>query len=109
MREKPQLGMREIGGKKLPTFSLNESTPNVATELSPDRDVLKVRVIRRETTRRCDRLAVRRVKAPGVRIHQRRKSIYVRALQLRHLTILHEQRGQFVPGFSELLEDARIR
>src|SRR4029078_8870894 len=46
MREQPQLDLRVVSSKQLPSGSRNKSATDSASELSPDRNVLKIRLAR---------------------------------------------------------------
>ena len=82
VREQPQLDLRVVGGEQRPALARNEAAPNVAAELAPDRDVLQVRVARRQASRRRDRLIERRVNAAacaGARARAARRGTCSRA------------------------------
>ena len=42
--EQPQLDLRVISGEKTPAFTWNKPTPDIATELPTNGDVLKIRI-----------------------------------------------------------------
>jgi hypothetical protein len=48
------------------------------------------------------------MQAPGARIEQSRERIDIGVFELRHLAVLHEQRGKLVSRFRELLQHARV-
>ena len=66
VREQTQLDLRVVGGEERPALSRNESAPNVAAELAANRNVLEIRIARREAAGRRDRLVERRVQPPRV-------------------------------------------
>src|SRR5690348_8078694 len=54
--KQPQLDLRVIRRKHCPSALRNESAPDVATKLTPDRNVLKIRITRRQSPGSCYRL-----------------------------------------------------
>src|SRR5689334_17916740 len=73
VRKESQLDLRIIGGDERPAAPRNEAAANVATELTPNRNVLEVRLTRRQTSRGRGRLTERRVNAPRARMNVRRQ------------------------------------
>ena len=65
-------------------------------------------IARRQPPRRGDRLAERCVNATRPRIDERGKGVEIGALELRDLPVLHEQRGQRMPLFGELLQNGDV-
>ena len=108
VREQAQLDLRVVCCHEAPSCARNEAPANVLPELPADRDVLQVRVARREATGARDRLVERGVQSPCARIHQRRKRVEVGVLELRELAVLHEQPRQGVPLVGEFLQHARV-
>ena len=97
VREDAQLDLRVIRRDEAPPFLGDERGANAPAELRADRDVHEVWVLRAQPARRGHELVERRVDPAGARVHEQRKGIRVRALQLRETPVLEDLRGQLVP------------
>src|SRR3954464_15858481 len=96
MREETQLDLRVVGGEERPILSRNESAPNVAAKLAANRDVLEIRVARREAPGGGHRLTQRRMQPPCLWMHVQRQRIDVGTLELGELAVFHEQHRQLM-------------
>src|SRR6185312_15151438 len=101
--------LRVVRRNERPALAWNESTSDVPTELAANRNILKVRIARRQTASCGDGLAKRRVHARRLRMNVRWQRIDVRALELRDLAILHQQHGELMPFVRKLLQDTGVR
>ena len=97
VREDPQLDLRVVGGHEAPPVLRDERLADAPAELGADRDVLEIRVRRRQPPRRRDQLVERGVDAPRPRIDEHRQRVGVRALELGELAVLEDLPGQRVP------------
>ena len=105
--EDAQLDLRVVGRQQDEVrLAGHERAPDLAPELGPDRDVLEVRVGRRQATGRGDRLVEGRVEPP-VGGHQGRQRLDVGRAQLRVDAPL-EQLVDHRVRRPELLEDRRV-
>ena len=99
VRQQPQLDLRIVGGDQhriieepeLRAVIGDERAPHAPPQLGADRDVLQVRIGRREAAGRRDRLVERRVDAPGARIDLQRQRVDVGRLQLGQGPVLQDQ------------------
>ncbi len=69
VRKHPELDLGVIGGEHRPALLWHEGVAHPPAHLGPDRDVLEVRVARREASGGGDELVVAGMDASGVRIH----------------------------------------
>jgi hypothetical protein len=84
--EDPQLDLRVVGGQDhLPCVARHERTPDLASELGPDRDVLQVGIGRGQPPGRRARLVERRVEPPVVG-DLARQCLQIRRVQLVELS-----------------------
>ena len=71
VREHAQLDLRVVRGDEDEALRRDERGADLLAELAADRDVLEVRLDRREAARRRDGLREARVDAPGLRVDVR--------------------------------------
>jgi hypothetical protein len=108
VREDAQLDLRVVRGEQRDVRRPgDERPPDAPAERRPDRDVLEVRVARRQPPGGRDGLVERRVQPP-VRGDQRRQRLDVGRAELRVDPPL-EQLVDHRVGGAELLEDRRVR
>jgi hypothetical protein len=103
-----QLDLRVVGAHDAHFLRRGERAANRFAELGAHRDVLQVRIVRRNTPRRRDRLAPLAVNAPGRGVHEHRQRIDVRSLELGELPVL-EQNARERVVLGELLEHVGVR
>ena len=105
--EDPQLDLAVVGGDQRQVVATgHERAPDPSPERGPDRDVLEVRVGRRQAAGRGDGLVERRVEA-AVGGHQRRQRVDVGRAQLGVDPPLEELVDHRVRR-SQVLEDRRV-
>ena len=98
MRQQPQLDLRVVGGEQHKAGLGHEGRADLAPQLSADRNVLQVRVDRRQPACRRSRHVERCMQPLGARIQQRRQRVHVGRLQLRELTIFQHHLRHIVLG-----------
>ena len=105
MSQDAQLDLRVVGRRAaaIPGRSGDERLADLAALLGAHRDVLEIGVARAEPAGRRDALIERRVDSPVVGMHELGQSVQVRALELRELAMLDQERGEGVLE-GELLE-----
>src|SRR5688572_13023420 len=81
--KQPELDLRVVSREEEPPLSRNEPSTNVSSEFTTNRNVLEVRVTRRETSGGCDRLVEGRVQPLVVRMDERRERIEICVFELR--------------------------
>src|SRR6185312_2597711 len=108
MCEQPKLDLRIVGGDQLPPGTRDEAASDVSTELAPNWNVLKIWIARRQSPRAGDSLVERCVNTAVSWMHERGKRIEIRALELRQLTVFHEECRKRVALLRQLLKHGRI-
>ena len=103
MGEHPQLDLGVVRRQQYVTRGRDERPSNLASELGANRDVLQVRIGAAQASRGRDRLVERRVDAPGLRVHEQRQRIDVRAFQFVQAAPVEDETRQLV-RLGELLE-----
>ena len=94
-RDYAQLDLRIVGAEQHPVLAArHKKVANPLAALGANRNILQVRIRRRQPPCGRHRLVKRGVDASGARIHQLRKRVHVRALKLAHL-----------PPFQELVDN----
>jgi len=99
--------LRVVGGDEHAPWRGDEGTPDLATQLGANGDVLHVRVARGEASRGRHGLVVRSVKAPGLGVHHRWQRVHVRRLELGDAAVLEQLAGNRVQQ-SQLLEHVGV-
>lgn len=94
VRHDPQLDLRVVRRQQLVAFWRDERLTNPPAFSGADRNVLQVRITRRQTPSGRYRLVIRRVDAPGARVDLLRQAVGVGAFQLAHGAVLHQHLGQ---------------
>ena len=108
MGQQSQLDLRIVRSDESPPLSRHEAAPDIAAELSANRNVLEIGIRRRQPAGARDGLIERRVQPARFRIHQRGQRIEIRALELRELTILQQQLRERVALIGQLLQHGRV-
>ncbi len=90
VREHAQLDLRIIAGEQHAAGIGDERASNLAPELGANRDVLHVRIARREAPGRGDRLIIRGVQATGLGIDRGGKRLDIRAHELGEHAVLED-------------------
>ena len=96
MRHDPELDLRIVRCNQRSPGGRDERLTNASTFGGTHRDVLQVRVGRRQATGRSDRLVIRRVNAAGARIDLQRQLVGVGGLQLRQAAVIDDHARQRV-------------
>ena len=103
-----QLDLRVVGRRPAACpGSATNACADAPADLGADRDVLEVRIARRQPPGRGDRLVERRVQAPGRGVDQRRQRVDVGPLQLRQRAVVDDLRA--APGAASPAPRARRR
>src|SRR5262249_33245140 len=105
--KEPQFDLRIIGGNELVAVSGDEGTPDLAALLGADRNVLQVRLGRRQTAGRSRRQRVARMHAMGLGIDVAWQRVGVGRLELRNLSPVENFTRQRVPLLGEIVENPR--
>jgi hypothetical protein len=108
VRKKAELDLRIIRSQELPSFARDKSTPNVTPKLPSNGDVLEVWITRRQSASGCNRLIEGSVQTSRFRIDQAWQGIQISVLELRKLSILHQESRQYVPFLGQFGENADI-
>ena len=96
VRHDAQLDLRVVRGDDLPALRRDERLADAPAFLGADRDVLQVRIGRRQPPGRRDRLVVAGVHAAGARIDDLRQLLGVGRAQLRQAAVIEDQARQLV-------------
>ena len=107
MREKAQLDLAVVGRDELASFGRDEGAPDLAPFLGADRNVLQVRLRRRQAPGRGRSERVGRVDAAGSRIDEARQGVGVGRLELGDLPPFEHARRQLMAFGGEVFEHAR--
>ena len=105
--EDAQLDLGVVGGEEAVPRLRHERRADAPAELGADRDVLRVRVARRQPPRHRDELVERRVNAARPRVDQRRQRVGIRRLELGECPVLDDLGGQLVAE-GELLQHVGV-
>ena len=108
MGEHAKLDLRVVGADDAHPARGHERPPNRAAEIAADGDVLQVRVVGRDATRRRHGLAPFGVDAAGRGVDEPRERVDVGALELRELAVLEQDAGKRVM-LGQLLEHVGVR
>src|SRR5437763_16907191 len=90
LRQETQLDLRMVCRDEQAPGGGNEASSNITSQLTANRNVLKIRVARRKAARCRDGLIEGGMNPISPRIHERRQRVDVRALELRLLSVFHE-------------------
>ena len=98
VRQQAQLDLRIVRHHQLPAFARHKGGANLTAQRGADRNILQIRIRRRQPPRRRAGLIERGVNAAGLRIDQLGQRVDVSALELRELAILQHLARDFVFG-----------
>ena len=109
MRQRPQVDLRVVRAQQRPRRVLlrDERLPHPQTQRRPHGNVLQVRIGTRQPARRRSCLVVRRVDAPGPRIHLLRQRLDVGRLQLGQFPVAQHMPDDRVM-VAQILQDGRV-
>ena len=99
-----QLDLRVVRRQQLVAVGRDERLANPAPLGGTHRDVLQVRVARRQTAGRGDRLAVRGVDPPGARVDLLRQAVGVGTFKLAQRAVLHQYPRQRIPLLGQFIQ-----
>ena len=108
VREDAQLDLRIVGREQPAALGRHEGLANAHALGAADRDVLDVRMRRREPARRGAELVEGGMDASGARIHERRQRVDVGVLELGEPAVREDLQRQLVLR-RELLEHVLVR
>ena len=104
MREQPEFDLRIIRGEQHVAGLGGEGGANLAAQFRADRNVLQIRICRRQSSRRGAGLVEGGVQAAGRGTEQRRQRVDIGGLEFGKLAVLQHQARDFVV-FGEAFED----
>ena len=90
----------------IPLFG-NESAPDQASQIGPDRDVLQIGIRARQPSSGRARLVERSMDSSGLRMNQRGKSIHISGFKFGNLPVFENQFGNLI-GLRKFFEDRLI-
>ena len=107
--QETQLDLRIVGGDELMAFDGDEGAPDLAPFFAADRNILQVRLGRREPAGGRGRQCVAGVDAVGRGIDVVRECLGIGRAELRHLPPIENLARQLVALLGQFVEGARAR
>ena len=111
VRQQPQLDLRIISRQEYVARLRNERRANSASQLGANRNILQVRICRRQPACRSSGLPEGGVQPSSRGIDQRRQRIHIRRLELRQLPVVedHARNGMVLGQLFEHVDRSRNR
>ena len=108
MRQQPKLDLTIVGTDQLHALRRHKRRADLAPLVRADRNVLQIRIVRRQPPGRRRRHGIRSVDAPRMRIDVSRQRVRVRAFQLGHLPPVDDLARQIVSLDRQLFQRIRV-